>query len=238
MLSGGAAETEDSSEREKGQSPLYQPSGTELSLNQPSGTELSLNHPPGTELSPIQPSGSEPSIVQPSGSEPSIVQPQVATGSVKAPAPMPYFTGRLPGTVRLLPPRKNKVTSVVTMSSNGESTIKTPTITTQVEEITCPIRDARLKEIVERQRNGTWDGIPRCVERLKRIPKDEGADKSKDIPKSEEVTALLDLGGTNAAANKPGSDDDGLGQDLHDILNGMDVSPNGKGNVTPPLIVG
>jgi hypothetical protein len=84
-----------------------------------------------------------------------------------------------------LPPRKGKVTSVVTMSSKGESTIKTPTITTQVEEITCPIRDARLKEIVGQQRNGTWDGIPRGmmlvvdddgIERLKRITKDEGAD--------------------------------------------------------------
>ncbi len=107
MLGGGAAGNEDSSEREKGQSPLYQPSGTELSLNQPSGTELSLNLTSGTELSLNQPSGSEPSIVQPSGTEishcqPSGIQaqanlshgqPQVATGSVKAPAPMPYFTG-------------------------------------------------------------------------------------------------------------------------------------------------
>ncbi len=74
MLSGGAAEREDSSEREKGQSPLDQPSGTELSLNtleitelplnQPSGTELSRNLSSGAELSPIQPSGIEPLIVK------------------------------------------------------------------------------------------------------------------------------------------------------------------------------
>jgi hypothetical protein len=162
------------------------------SLDQPKGTELSLNTLEVTELSPIpiQPSGSELSIVQPSGSETSHIQPQVATGSAKAPAPMPYFTGHRPGTIRLLPPRKGKVTTVVTMSSRGETTTKTPTITTPVEEITCPIRAARLKDIVERQRNGTWDGIPRGMmivkdgdgnERLKAIPKDEGADKSKDI---------------------------------------------------------
>ena len=104
------------------------------------------------------------------------------------------------------------------------------------------MRDARLKDIVERQRNGTWDGVPRGmmlvvdgdgVERLQRITKDEGADKSKDIRKSEEDTALFNLGGTNAASNKSGSDDDGLGQELDDLLNGMEVNPNGKGNVTP-----
>jgi hypothetical protein len=111
-----------------------------------------------------------------------------------------------------------------------------------VEEITCPIRDARTKEIVERHRNGTWDGIPRGFslvadddgsERLKRITKDGGADKSKDIGKSEEDTALFNLGGTNAASNKSGSDNDGLGQELDDLLNGMEVNPNGKGNATP-----
>ncbi len=81
-----------------------------------------------------------------------------------------------------------------------------------------------MKEIVERQRiNGTWDGIPRGmmlvvdddgIERLKRITKDGGADKSKDIRKSEEDTALFKLGGTKAASNKSSSDDEGLGQDL------------------------
>ncbi len=111
-----------------------------------------------------------------------------------------------------------------------------------MEEVTCPVRDARLKEIVERQRNGTWDGIPRGMElvkdddgneRLKRIKENEGADKSKDIQESEEVTTLLDLGEANAAANKPNNDDEGLGQDLDDMLNEMDVNPNRKGNVTP-----
>ena len=70
MLSGSATEKEGSSEREKEQSPLNQPSGTELSLkplettelplNQPSGTELTLNLPSGTELPLLQPSGTEP----------------------------------------------------------------------------------------------------------------------------------------------------------------------------------
>ena len=86
------------------------------------------------------------------------------------------------------------------MSSKGETILQTQTITTQVEEITCPIRDARTKEIVERHRNGTRDGIPRGFslvadddgsERLKRITKDGGADKSKDIRMSEEDTAMM-----------------------------------------------
>ena len=69
MLSGGAAERKDSSEREKEQSALIQPSGTELSLNPLETTEhpecwtfteLPLNQPEqGTELSHDMPSGTE-----------------------------------------------------------------------------------------------------------------------------------------------------------------------------------
>ena len=109
---------------------------------------------------------------------------------------MPSFTSQRPGATRFTFPVKG-------------ATLKTPTTTTPVEEITwakhveettCPVRKARLNEIAERYRIGTWDGIPRGmmlvvdgdgVERLQRITKDEGADKSKDIRKSEEDTALL-----------------------------------------------
>ena len=131
---------------------LIQPSGTELSLNQPSVVDpliaesrallAVLGRKPQTtavkqlikeatgflesdqlaEQSNKASSGNEPSIVQPSGSEASHFQPQVATGSTKAPAPMPYFTGHRPGTIGLLPAWKDKVTSVVTMSSKAEST--------------------------------------------------------------------------------------------------------------------
>jgi hypothetical protein len=104
MLSGDAAEVEDSSEREAGQSTLSQPSGTTLS--QPSGKQSPSCLPEGAMASPVP-----------------------------ASAPMPFFTGHNPKTVRLLPPRKSKTISVVTMSSNEELTLETQTITTQVEEV-------------------------------------------------------------------------------------------------------
>ncbi len=111
---------------------------------------------------------------------------------------MPSFTSQRPGTARFTSPDK-------------ETTLRTPTKTTQVEEITCPVREARVKEIVKRQRNGTWDGIPRGMslvvdsdgnERLKRDTVDEGAIKSKDIQKSKDITALLNLGRPKTAINK------------------------------------
>jgi hypothetical protein len=264
MLSGSAAEKEDSPERGKGQSPINQPSGTELSLNtleitelplnQPSGTELSLNLSSGTELSHVPPSGVEPSTAPPSGIEPSIVPPsgieplivepsgteplnvnvqpsgtvpaiiqtsvtvpsdtlplplvqaQEATDSVRAPDTMPVFTGLLPGKFRLLPPRKGKVTTVVTMSSQGESTIRTPTTTTQVEKGTRPMisgntpeRQAPKDALVHRQCHGEPDsssreGIPidmmlakdgDGVGRLKMINKSKDNQiKSKDKQKT------------------------------------------------------
>jgi hypothetical protein len=97
---------------------------------------------------------------------------------------MPSFTSQPPGATRFTFPVKG-------------ATLKTPTTTTPVEEITwakhveettCPVRKARLNDIAERHRNGTWDGIPRGMmlvvdsdgnQRLKKITKDEGANKSK-----------------------------------------------------------
>jgi hypothetical protein len=77
-----------------------------------------------------------------------------------------------------------------------------------------------LEKIIEQHRDGSL--------KSKDIP-----DKSKDIKETEEVTTLLDLGEANAMANKPGSDDDALGQDFDDLLDGMDVNPDRRGNVTP-----
>ncbi len=59
-----------------------------------------------------------------------------------------------------------------------------------MEETSCPVRKARLKDIDERYRDGTWDGIPSGMmlvvdsdgnERLKKITKDEGTIKSKSV---------------------------------------------------------
>ncbi len=114
MLSGDAAEGEDSSEREVRQSPLSQPSGTTLS--QPSGT--TLNQPSGTTLSqpsgtpPSQPSCAQSPLTQPSGKQSPSCLPEGAVASpVSVSAPMPLFTGHHSGTVRLLPPRKSKAIS-------------------------------------------------------------------------------------------------------------------------------
>jgi hypothetical protein len=139
---------------------------------------------------------------------------------------MASFTSQRPGTV----------------SPDKGATLKTPTTTTQVEEMMCPVRQARLKDIVERQRNGTWDGIPRGMSlvfdsdgngRLNRNTVDEGAMKSKDIQKSKEITTLLRLDRPKAMTNKSSSDDEGLGQALEDLLNGEDVNLSSKCNVSP-----
>ncbi len=177
-----------------------QASGTEPSPVQPSGTEPSITQTSGTELSPVQPSGTEPSLIQPSGNQAPLsltsgeqapaplplVQPLEATGPEKATSsPMPSFTSQGPGAARIASPVKG-------------ATFKTPTIT-HVDEITCPVQLARLKDIAEWHRNGTWDGIPRGMSlvvdsdgngRLKRNTADEGANKSKDIQKSKGITAL------------------------------------------------
>ncbi len=92
MLSGDAAEGEDSSEREEGQSTLSQPSG--ITLSQPSGT--TLIQPSGTPLS--QPLGTQSPLTQPSGKQSPSCLPESAMASpVPASAPMPYFTGQHSG---------------------------------------------------------------------------------------------------------------------------------------------
>jgi hypothetical protein len=80
---------------------------------------------------------------------------------------MPFFTGRLSGTVKLLPPRKGKVTSVVTMSSEEETTLQAQTITTQIEKRTSPMiventakHQASIDALVQRQRHDEPDGSP------------------------------------------------------------------------------
>ncbi len=84
-----------------------------------------------------------------------------------ASVPMPFFTGHHQGTVRLLPPRKGKVIKVVTMSSKGETSQLAQTTTTQIDGKIKPKiventakHQARIDDVVERQRNATWDGVP------------------------------------------------------------------------------
>ena len=136
--------------------------GIEPPLNQPSGAQLPLSQSSGAEPLTVQTSGTEPLINETSGTEPSHVQPsgiQVpisllsgeqairATSPVKAPsAPMPSFTSQGPGTTRIAAQIRG-------------ATLKSPTKTTQVREIT-NARDAKVKEVVRQQRNGTGDGIP------------------------------------------------------------------------------
>ena len=150
-----------------------EPSITELSTTEPSTTEPSIDEPPTAEPSLIQLSGTEPSLIQPSGNQAqaplSLCQSQEAIGSVKAPAPMPFFTGSHPGTVRLLSPRKDKVTSVVTMSSKEETTRLALTMTPRSEierramalmNVSTPRQQARVDALVQRQRYGEVDGSP------------------------------------------------------------------------------
>jgi hypothetical protein len=70
-------------------------------------------------------------------------------------------------------------------------------------------------------------------ERLKKNTVDERAIKSKDVQKSKDITSLLRLGRPKTAIIKSGSDDEGLGQALDDMLNGTEVNPNSKGSVSP-----
>ena len=91
-----------------------------------------------------------------------------------------------------------------------------------------------MKEVVRRQRNGTWDGIPGGMRlvvdsdgngRLHRTTVDKGSIKSKDVQKPEEVTALLTLGSPKTSTNKLSSEDEGLGEALHDLLNDEGIPP-------------
>ncbi len=140
---------------------------------------LSLIQPSGAEPSLIQSSGNQAALSQPSGTQAQtplpLCQPQEATGSVKVPAPMPFFTGHHLETVRLLPPRKGKVISEVTMSSKEETTLQAQTETTLIEKGTEPMivgntakHQARIDALVQRQRHGEpddspWDGVPHVL---------------------------------------------------------------------------
>ena len=98
-----------------------------------------------------------------------------------------------------------------------------------------PKRRERIDALVHRQRHGEPDGSPwnglyegmslvigsDGHERLVIDRKDKAeADKSKDVQKPEEVTALLILGSPKTSTNKLSSEDEGLGEALHDLLNG------------------
>ena len=195
------------------------------------GTDPSITEAAGAEPSHIQPSGTQALLSPPSDEQAQVPlplgQPKEATSPVKTLSSlMPSFTSLGPGTTRIASPVRG-------------SNLKAPTITHR-DEITCPVRLARLNDIAEQHRNGTWDGIPRDMklvvdsdgnQRLKRITKDEGTIKSKDGQKTKEATALLNLGRPKTAANKSGSDDEGLSQALDDMLGGREINP--KGSVTP-----
>ncbi len=90
--------------------------------------------------------------------------------------------------------------------------------------------------MVRQQRNGTWDGIPSGFsyvvgsdghERLVRnkTAVDLGAIKSKDGQKPEGVATLLTLGSPKTSTNKLSSEDEGLGEALHDLLNDEGIPP-------------
>jgi hypothetical protein len=179
MLSGDAAEGEDSSEREEGRPTLSQPSGATLSqpsgitLSQPSG--ITLSQPSGITLS--QPSGTQSPLTQPSDSQsPSCLHEDAVASPAPALAPMPLFTGqhkgylyalKQKGTVRLLPTREGKLESVVSMPSEV-GTSQLAQTTTQNDESKRPsladnmrkAREAWLEDAIEQQRNGTWDSVP------------------------------------------------------------------------------
>ncbi len=119
MLSGDAAEREDSSDmRVKGQSPLIQPSGAQSPLNQPLGKQTP----------PIQPYGALSPSNQPQGSGRNDL-PCLSSG------PYAWLPGHHPGTVRILhpktgkAPKKGKAASVITMSSKEETTFMAQTTT-------------------------------------------------------------------------------------------------------------
>jgi hypothetical protein len=190
----------------------------------------------GTEPLTTEASGKEPSHIQPSGIQAPISplsgeQPIRTTSPVKAPsAPMPSFTSQGPGFTRITAPIRG-------------ATLNSPTKTTQVGERT-KAREARIAEIVRQQRNGTWDGIPTGFhiavdshghEYLvrKKTAVDEGAIESKDGQKPEEVAILLTLGSPKTRTSKSSSEDEGLGQDLHDFLNDEGSPAVNRGSASP-----
>ena len=136
---------------------------------------------------------------------------------------MPSFTSQGPGSTRIASPIRG-------------ATLISPTKTTQVGERT-KAREERIAEMVRQQRNGTWDGIPsgfsividkngfeRVVQNI----------KSKDVRKPDEVTALTILGSPKTSTNKSSSEDEGLGEALHDLLNNSEGTPAvNRGSASP-----
>jgi hypothetical protein len=201
----------------------------------PSGTQSPLIQPLGTEPPLIQPSGTQTPLSQPSDEQAlaplPLSQPQEATGSKQALAPMPFFTGHHPGTVKLLPPRKGKAISVVTMSSKEETTQLAQITTTQIDGRIGPkiVEDtakhqARINDIVERQRNGTWDEVPHGMHIIvdsngnKRLRRNAAVDATvkpvnyDGVGNNKESGTLLMLGRSKRTKSKSSSDDEGLGE--------------------------
>ena len=151
-------------------SPGTKPSTKEPSNDQPLGTETSMNQTSGTEPSSVQPLGTKPPDSQPLGAQSPLVLG-------KAPAPMPSFTSQGPGSSRITSPIRG-----ATFKARTTTPVEEMTWAKHKEETTCPIKLARLMDMEERHRNGTWDGIPRGMaivmcsdghERLRRIVADE-----------------------------------------------------------------
>ncbi len=81
------------------------------------------------------------------------------------------------------------------------------------------------------------DGNERLVRNETAV--DEGAIKSKDVQKPEEVTTLTPLGSPKTSTNKLNNEDEGLGEDLHDLLNDEGIPPDNRGNASPlPSLTG
>ena len=207
-------------------------------------TQLPLSQASGTEPLSVQPSGTESLITEASGTEPSHGEQPTPTSPVKTPsAPMPSFTSQGPGTTRIAAP-------------NREATLKSPTKTTPVEKGTRPMveektprQQARIDALVHRQRYGEPDGSPwnglyegmsivldsNGHERLSvnRTTVDEEAVKSKDVQKINEDTALLTLGSPKISTNKSRGEDEGLAEDLHDLLSGNGNLPVERSSASP-----
>jgi hypothetical protein len=112
-----------------------------------------------------------------------------------------------------------------------------------------PRQQTRMDAIVKRQRygepdgspwNGLYEGMSIVVdsdghERLSvnRTTVDKEAVKSKDVQKPEEVTTLLALGSPKTSTNKSSSEDEGLAEDLHDLLNDEGISPVVRSSASP-----
>ena len=75
------------------------------------------------------------------------------------------------------------------------------------------------------------DGRERMI--MNRTTVDKEAMKSKDVQKPEEITALLTLGSPKISTNKSSSEDDGLAEDFHDLLNEEEIPPVDRNSASP-----